>query len=219
MLTELRRIVESMAEANTLEQALEALVSQTRLAMTVDCCSVYVAEPDMRRYRLAATDGLAESAVGKATLPFEQGIVGLVGQREELINLADAPAHPSFKFLPDVAEEAFRSFLGAPIMHQRQVVGILVVQQKESRRFDEGEESFMVTLAAQLAARIAQAQAKGWLQKTDWSKPLRGIAGASGIAMAKAWVWRPRKALSSITPRKDEAVSYTHLTLPTILLV
>ena len=45
MLTELRRIVESMAEANTLEQALQALVSQTRLAMTVDCCSVYVAEP------------------------------------------------------------------------------------------------------------------------------------------------------------------------------
>ena len=98
LLTELRRIVESMAEANTLEQALQALVSQTRLAMTVDCCSVYVAEPDMRRYRLAATDGLAESAVGKATLPFEQGIVGLVGQREELINLADAPSHPSFKF-------------------------------------------------------------------------------------------------------------------------
>ena len=65
MLTELRRIVESMAEANTLEQALQALVSQTRLAMTVDCCSVYVAEPDMRRYRLAATDGLAESAVGR----------------------------------------------------------------------------------------------------------------------------------------------------------
>ncbi|MGL5506029.1 MAG: phosphoenolpyruvate-utilizing N-terminal domain-containing protein, partial [Aeromonas veronii] len=204
MLTELRRIVESMAEANTLEQALQALVSQTRHAMAVDCCSVYVSEPEVRRYRLAATDGLAPSAVGKVTLPYEQGIVGLVGQREELINLADAPAHPSFKFLPDVAEEAFRSFLGAPIMHQRQVVGILVVQQKESRRFDEGEESFMVTLAAQLAARIAQAQAKGWLQKTDWSKPLRGIAGASGIAMAKAWVWRPRKALSSITPRKDE---------------
>ena len=167
MLTELRRIVESMAEANTLEQALQALVSQTRLAMMVDCCSVYVAEPDMRRYRLAATDGLAESAVGKATLPFEQGIVGLVGQREELINLADAPSHPSFKFLPDVAEEAFRSFLGAPIMHQRQVVGILVVQQKESRLFDEGEESFMVTLAAQLAARArTRTTASSW---PDWS--------------------------------------------------
>ena len=78
-----------------------------------------------------------------------------------------------------MAEEAFRSFLGAPIMHQRQVVGILVVQQKESRLSMRGGV-LMVTLAAQLAARIAQAQAKGWLQKTDWSKPLRGIAGASG---------------------------------------
>ncbi|MFM4825307.1 phosphoenolpyruvate--protein phosphotransferase [Aeromonas bivalvium] len=204
MLTELRRIVESMAQANTLEQALEALVGQTRLAMQVSCCSVYVSEPEARCYRLAATDGLAQSAVGKTTLPFEQGIVGLIGQREELINLADAPSHPSFKFLPDVAEEAFRSFLGAPIMHQRQVVGILVVQQKESRRFDEGEESFLVTLAAQLAARLAHAQTKGWLQKTDWSKPLRGIAGASGIAIARAWVWRPRKELGSIVPRKDE---------------
>ncbi|MGK4475199.1 phosphoenolpyruvate--protein phosphotransferase [Aeromonas molluscorum] len=204
MLTELRRIVESMAQANTLEQSLEALVGQTRLAMQVSCCSVYVSEPEARCYRLAATDGLAQAAVGKTTLPFEQGIVGLVGQREELINLADAPSHPSFKFLPDVAEEAFRSFLGAPIMHQRQVVGILVVQQKESRLFDESEESFLVTLAAQLAARIAHAQTKGWLQKTDWSKPLRGIAGASGIAIAKAWVWRPRKALNTINPRKDE---------------
>ncbi|MGL5030952.1 MAG: phosphoenolpyruvate--protein phosphotransferase [Aeromonas sp.] len=203
MLTELRRIVESMTDADSLEQALQALVSQTRHAMAVDCCSVYVCEPEMRRYRLAATDGLAASAVGNVTLPFEQGIVGLVGQREELINLADAPAHPNFKFLPDVAEEAFRSFLGAPIMHQRQVVGVLVVQQKQCRGFDEGEESFMVTLAAQLAARIAQAQAKGWLQKTDWTKPVRGIAGASGIAIAKAWVWQPRKALSAIKPRKD----------------
>ncbi|SIR23878.1 phosphotransferase system, enzyme I, PtsP [Aeromonas sp. RU39B] len=202
MLTRLRHIVESMTAAPSLEQALQALVSQTRTAMAVDCCSVYVAEPDRRCYRLAATDGLAADAVGKAFLPFEEGIVGLIGQREELINLADAPSHPAFKFLPDVAEEPFRSFLGAPIMHQRQVVGILVVQQKESRLFDEGEESFLVTLAAQLAARIAQAQARGVLQKTDWSKPLHGIAGSPGVAMARAWVWRPRKELSAIVPRK-----------------
>lgn len=97
MLTELRRIVESMAQANTPEQSLEALVGQTRLAMQVSCCSVYVSEPEARCYRLAATDGLAQAAVGKTTLPFEQGIVGLVGQREELINLADCPLPPQFQ--------------------------------------------------------------------------------------------------------------------------
>lgn len=212
MLTQLRHIVESMTEASSLEQALHALVRLTRSAMVVDCCSVYVAEPEQRCYRLAATDGLAATAVGKAFLPFEEGIVGLIGQREELINLADAPSHPAFKFLPDVAEEPFRSFLGAPIMHQRQVVGVLVVQQKDCRLFDEGEESFLVTLAAQLAARIAHAQAKGLLRKADWSKPLRGVAGSPGVAIAKAWVWRPRKELSAITPRKsdDRAAQLTH---------
>ncbi|ALP40362.1 phosphoenolpyruvate--protein phosphotransferase [Aeromonas schubertii] len=204
MLTQLRHIVESMTAAASLEQALQALVHLTRNVMQVDCCSVYVAEPERRCYRLAATDGLAESAVGKAFLPFEEGIVGLVGQREELINLADASAHPAFKLLPDVAEEAFRSFLGTPIMHQRQVVGILVVQQKESRLFDEGEESFLVTLAAQLAARIAHAQARSQLTRTDWGKPLRGVAGSPGVAIARAWVWRPRKELAAIVPRKAD---------------
>ena len=63
-------------------------------------------------------------------------------------------------------------------------------------------ESFMVTLAAQLAARIAQAQAKGWLQKTDWSKPLRGIAGRVASPSPRPGVWRPRKALNTITPRR-----------------
>ena len=195
MLTELRRIVESMAEANTLEQALRHW------------------KPDPARHdgglllRLCSRAGHAPLSTGcdrwsgrigrgQGHLPFEQGIVGLVGQREELINLADAP-HPSFKFLPDVAEEAFRSFLGAPIMHQRQVVGILVVQQKESRLFDEGEESFMVTLAAQLAARIAQAQAKGGCRRPTGKAAAR-YCRASGIAIAKAWCGvRARRSIPS----------------------
>ena len=38
-----------------------------------------------------------------------------------------------------------------PIIHQRRVLGVLVVQQRDSRKFDESEEAFLVTLAAQLA--------------------------------------------------------------------
>ena len=89
-----------MAEANTLEQALQALVSQTRLAMTVDCCSVYVASRTC-----AAIDWLRPMVWpnrpwARPPCPFEQGIVGLVGQREELINLADAPLTPVLSSCP-----------------------------------------------------------------------------------------------------------------------
>lgn len=205
MLTALRRIVEGVTLAPSLSEAMNALVQQTRSAMQVDCCSVYLSEPQRRRYRLAASDGLAQSAVGRVVLPFEQGLVGLVGRREELINLADAPIHPSFKYLPEVGEEEFNSFLGVPIMHQRQVLGVLVVQQRASRQFNEVDESFLVTLAAQLAARVSHAEAKGILHsKRNWRRTLKGVGASSGVAIARAWVWQPKMELSQVHLKKTE---------------
>ena len=134
MLTTLRQIVEGVTQAPSLHDAMNVLVRQTRSAMQVDCCTVYLAESQRRRYRLVATDGLALEAVGKVTLPYDEGLVGLVGRREELLNLADAASHPNFKYLPEVAEDDFNSFLGVPIMQQRQVLGVLVVQQADSRQ-------------------------------------------------------------------------------------
>lgn len=199
MLTTLRQIVESVTQAPSLLEAMTVLVRQTRSAMQVDCCSVYLAEPQRRRFRLVATDGLAQEAVGKVVLPYDEGLVGLVGRREELINLADAPQHPNFKYVPEVAEDEFNSFLGVPIMQQRQVLGVLVVQQVDARQFDEGDESFLVTLAAQLAARILHAEMKGMLHADQhWRRSLKGVAASSGVAIARAWVWRPKMELEQV---------------------
>ena len=79
---------------------------------------------------------------------FGLGLVGLVAQREEPVNLDNAEAHPSFQLLPGIGEESFRAFLGVPIVHQREALGVLVVQQAEQRRFDESEEAFLLTISA-----------------------------------------------------------------------
>ena len=205
MLTTLRQIVESVTAAPSLFDAMHTLVQQTRAAMHVDCCSVYISEPQRRRYRLVATDGLSQDAVGKAVLPFNEGLVGLVGRREELINLADAPAHPSFKYLPEVGEDEFKTFLGVPIMHQRNVLGVLVVQQALSRQFSELDESFLVTLAAQLAVRIAHAELKGLISSSSSNhRAVHGIGVSAGMAIAKAWVWQPRMALSQVNLKHSD---------------
>nr|MBA2815549.1 Phosphoenolpyruvate-protein phosphotransferase [Candidatus Pantoea persica] len=57
-----------------------------------------------------------------------------------------------------VKEERYRSFLGVPIISRRQLLGVLVVQQHEHRQFDESEESFLVTLATQMATLLSQSQ-------------------------------------------------------------
>ncbi len=205
MLTTLRQIVESVTAAPSLSEAMRTLVQQTRAAMHVDCCSVYISETQRQRYRLVATDGLSLDAVGKAVLPFNEGLVGLVGRREELINLADAPAHPSFKYLPEVGEDEFKTFLGVPIMHQRNVLGVLVVQQALSRQFTELDESFLVTLAAQLAVRIAHAELKGLISSSSGNhRAVHGIGVSSGIAIAKAWVWQPKMALSQVNLKHSD---------------
>ncbi len=137
MLTRLREIVENVAATARLSDALDILVNETCQAMDTEVCSIYLADHDRQCYYLMATRGLKKPRGRTVTLAFGQGIVGLVGQRAEPINLADARAHPSFKYIPAVKEQHFRSFLGVPIIYRRHLLGVLVVQQREHRQFDK----------------------------------------------------------------------------------
>ncbi|MGF1681102.1 phosphoenolpyruvate--protein phosphotransferase [Photobacterium minamisatsumaniensis] len=186
MLTQLREIVEKVASAPNLIEALDQLVISTCRAMKTECCSIYIADHKRQQYTLMATQGLKKPHrhVG---LAFGEGLVGLVGERAEPINVADARHHPHFKHLPGTGEESFCSFFGTPIIHQRQVLGVLVIQQRQQREFDESEESFMVTLAAQLAVLLAHAKAQGmWLDQHN-GLHLVGSAASTGVAVARAW--------------------------------
>lgn len=66
----------------------------------------------------------------------------LVAEREEAINLADARAHPRFKLFPEVAEEEYRAFLAAPIIYQKQLLGVIVVQQPVPVSSVKGKKPF-----------------------------------------------------------------------------
>ncbi len=112
MLTRLREIVEKVASAPRLNEALDILVTDICLAMETEVCSVYLADHDRRCYYLMATRGLKKPRGRTVALAFDEGVVGLVGRLAEPINLADAQKHPSFKYIPSVKEERFRAFLG-----------------------------------------------------------------------------------------------------------
>jgi phosphotransferase system, enzyme I, PtsP len=186
MLTRLREIVEKVAMAASLTDALELLVNETCLAMNTEVCSIYLADNDRCCYYLMATRGLKKPRDRAITLAFDEGIVGLVGRLAEPINLADAQSHPSFKYVPQVKEERFRAFLGVPIIYRRQLLGVLVVQQREHRQFDEGEESFMVTLATQLAGILSQSQLNAIFGQYRQTR-IRALAASPGVAVAEGW--------------------------------
>ncbi|KLU17027.1 MULTISPECIES: phosphoenolpyruvate--protein phosphotransferase [Xenorhabdus] len=198
MLMRLREIVEKVAMAANLSEALELLVNETCRAMNTDVCSIYLADHQRQCYYLMATKGLRKPRGQAISLAFDEGVVGQVGRLSELINLADVRDHPSFKYIPQVREESLRAFLGVPIIYRRQLQGILVVQQYERRLFDESEESFMVTLAMQLAAVLAQAQTKGVFGQYRQTR-IKGLAISNGIVLAQGWQDRSQPLLEQVT--------------------
>lgn len=206
MLTTLRRIILEFSQDTQMQSALERMVSQIKNALKTDCCSIYLADYSQQHFVLMASDGLAQDSFGKTTIGFSEGLIGLVGQREEPLNIANARNHLHYIHAPEVEEDHFNAFLGTPIIHQRRVLGILSIQQKQARNFSENEEAFLVTLAAQLANALANAEVKNLFsqeaENKQGVKQLLGIAGAPGIAMSQIVVCQPKADLSTLALQK-----------------
>lgn len=203
MLNSLKSIVQEVNAARDMKSALQIIVRRVKEAMQTQVCSVYLRDTG-GAYVLMATDGLNPTAVGVVRLASGEGLVGRVVVREEPINLEQAEAHPAYQYFPETGEERYSAFLGVPIIHHRKVLGVLVVQQVERRRFDEGEEAFLVTMSAQLAGLIAHAEATGVIvpagEKAVQAR-FNGVSGSSGIALGEVVVIAPKADLRSVPNR------------------
>lgn len=193
----LRQITQEVSSEHDLKKAMSLLVQHIRHTTEADCCSLYLFDDFRKRYRLMATDGLSQSAVGKASLRSDEGLVGVVGTTNEILNLADATSHPNFKYLPDVGEDEYLSFLGVPILNQGDKLGVLVVQSKCKQVFGEQEESFMVTLAAQIGSFIARSKQENSVED-DVLRRIKGQASSGDVAIARAMLWQPDTSVEDI---------------------
>ncbi len=206
MLELLHRIVQEVNGAPNLERALDIIVTRVKQAISSDVCSVYLNDEDTRKHVLMATDGLRKQAVGKVSMKFGRGLIGLVSERAEPLNLADGPKHKAYVFANDTGELQFHGFLGVPIIQNRRVLGVLVVRQKEPRSFADDEVTFLFTLAAQLAGAITHARASGELQDLQGQESLpnrflQGRAASDGVAIGEVVVVYPPADLEAVPDR------------------
>ena len=214
MLDTLRRLIQELNLARNLDQALGLIVRRVKEISQADVCSVYLAEPDGQHYVLKASDGLRPEAIGRIRLGRDEGLIGLVAQRAEPVNLEDAPLHPRYRYFPDSGEERFHAFLGVPIIHHRDVVGVLVVQRTSAEVFDEESVTLLVTVAAQLAGAIAHAELSGELNgfaprpPDVISRAVRGQPGAPGVAFGNARVRYPLADIHAVPDRPAADVEH-----------
>ncbi len=208
------QIIQGVSSSEDLRSALALIVTQVKKIVRADACTLHLADQELGEYVLMAAVGLDEALIGKLRLKFGQGLIGLVGEREELINLEKAQLHSQFYAHPLLDEQKFSAFIGIPIIEHGALIGVLAVQRKKEGYFAEEEEAFLVTLAVQLAGELAQSRIQEALReltrasdkKTKVTTVLSGVSGAPGVAIGRAVVVYPPADLDAVPDRAiDEA--------------
>ena len=201
----LRAIVTEVAVAGDLAAALACVVKGVRRVMRVDACTAYLVDPMDGTLVLSETDGLARTAIGRVRLAPGEGVVGLVRERRQPVVLGDATAHPRFRHIPAIGELRYHSFLGVPMMHRGQVIGVLVVCRRSRRRFGTRQEAFLVSASAQLAAALATAHTLSAsvprAARGDTRGYWRGVAGAPGFSIGEVVALSPMASLDAVPDR------------------
>lgn len=213
MLNILRHIIQEVSSAQDFPEALDIMVKRIANALATQACSIFLLDRQHGEYVLVATQGLNKNAISKVRVPINKGLIGLVGEREEPINIDDATQHPRFLHVAEIQEDVYRAFLGTPIIYHRRVLGVLIAQQEEPRKYDEAEEAFLVTLATQLAAIISHAEATGELNslllssKEKHESVYSGVPGAPGISMGIGVIVYVPSDLDAVPDRLPEDIS------------
>jgi len=160
-----------MAAAGTAQERLDQIVRVIALEMVAEVCSIY-----LRRagdvLELFATQGLRKDAVHKTRLRVGEGLVGEIAAHALPFALEDAQSHPSFAYRPETGEELFHSLMGVPVLRAGRVTGVLVVQNRTRRAYEDEEVETLQTVAMVLAELVAG----GDLVAADELLPVDGIA-------------------------------------------
>jgi phosphotransferase system enzyme I (PtsP) len=152
ILTGLREVMASRASA---QAKLNKVVRIIADAMASEVCSIYLLRDGV--LELFATVGLNQSAVHVTKLALGEGLVGTIARDVAVLNLAEAALHPEFAYRPETDEQQFHSFAGVPIVRKERAIGVLAVQHREPRAYDEIEIEALQTVAMVLSELIANA--------------------------------------------------------------
>src|SRR6476660_3283888 len=125
--------------ARTCDELLERVVDRTRDILHADVSSLYLLDRDGAYLTLAATNGLDRYQIGRARVPFGEGVTGRVAATCEPLVIADVRSDPRFLWVRGIDQKRFvASMLSVQLSWDDQVVGVLNVQTESRRVFSPG---------------------------------------------------------------------------------
>jgi phosphotransferase system enzyme I (PtsP) len=187
----LRRMHDVVAEDATAQERLDHLTRVIASHVVADVCSIYLRRPD-DQLELYSTEGLNREAVHKTRMKWGEGLVGVVAATQRPLVTAEAPMHPSFVYKVETGEDPLHSFLGVPLIRSGKALGVLVLQNKASRRYTDEEVEAAQAVALLLAEVAASGELLGKEETAAVDEVLHradrlvGVGVVSGVALGRA---------------------------------
>ena len=152
----LHEVARLATTARTWDELLETVVDGTRDALHADVSSLYLLDRDGAYLTLAATNGLDRFQIGRARVPFGEGVTGRVAADPRAARHPRRPgrAAASCGSAASTSGGSSPRCSRVPLSWHDQVVGVLNVQTEQPRDFTPGDVAQLGAIADLLAGIV-----------------------------------------------------------------
>ena len=154
----LYRISESISGTLDLESVLKHIVEVVVNVMKADSCLLYLVSANRDELVLRSSKNPHPRLIGRVSLGLGEGITGWVAQEKvPVVILRNASDDPRFKFFHNLPEDRYQAFVSLPIVTKGDVIGVINVQHKRAKRYQDAELALLSTIANQVGGAIENA--------------------------------------------------------------
>jgi signal transduction histidine kinase/CheY-like chemotaxis protein len=201
-------VLSVLARSSTQDDVFEAVVQNACRICRAQGAQIHVADGDV--YQLVRSHGPDPDFVEFSThnpLPRDRdSLVGRVALDRRTQQIADVLADPDYN-RPDFQERAgFRSIVGAPMLVDDEVVGVLSVWRTTVEPFDEHTRSLLTTFAEQAALALRNVEVFTALQtrSAELARKVDEMEALASIGMAISSTLDPQEVLTTIVKHAVE---------------
>lgn len=207
ILKHLRQIAEEQTDISVRMNNIMNIIAQE---MGVDAASCFI-NIDDNYLELFAAHGFAPNAMHKVSLRIGEGLIGGIAKDCRPCAVSDYKQHPRYIHKADLGEDAYKSFLGVPLIRRNKAIGVLVIESKDTREYTPHEQETLETIAMFLADMVSSDEMSEYKKTLIKERGLvtreriKGLSLSKGYGLGNAVIHRRRHAVTKIfTEDKDK---------------
>ncbi len=152
------RLSQSMISTLDMQKVLPLIVKNASLIMGTQACSVRLLNKPADTLLPGMSYGLNLDYLQNTPIRVGEGIAGLIALTKKPISVTDITHDKRVKYANYLVKMGIHSILGAPIIFNEQLLGVLVTYSYHRRQFSSEEVKLFLAFASQAAIAISNAQ-------------------------------------------------------------